>query len=282
MRWFLTSARLLVLAVYLVITFLILMVFIPPAMLVMDGAPPDDLISVGEPESEMIGDIVHMSVPLTITNPTYYDIEDLTLSFEIRDGSGEYITGSSTEPVNVIAGEENELDIEMSLDLSDIDITELDEIVFEGTILEITVGLHAGYMLGLVWLDVTVPFEQEMDPLVNDYGADAEGATLDQENRTFDIPYYIDTNDMLDGHDALVGMRLSNSTGIMGSGDASMELGGYHEGECALMLSNESIESLMTTEQDLTLEMDVSIEGASVTLIQHYHWAPPSDGEGVP
>jgi hypothetical protein len=250
MRWNLLLVRLGILAINLVIVAILLLSFVPLALNGMDVSLPDE----DDVEWTFHDNVFLLSAPLEIYNGGYYDIEDLSLAFSVRDGGGDLIADSTSTPVDLIAGEENTVNLILALDLDEVDEEFVDEMIFENTTLDMRLDISAKYMMSLMDINVHASHEFEMPALVEDYGVRTEEISYSDGNLS--IPYWISTSDMVSGTEFGLNLTVSAEEEIATASDV-IELNGHQEGVFLIPISEEDIQDLMDDgEVTITLELD--------------------------
>ncbi len=263
MRWGLLGVRLSIITVYLVIAAIIAMSILPLATGKLHVSVPEG----GGDQTVVDGNKVILTVPVDITNDGYFDIQDLTIRFKIADGS-KIITEQTSVPVDVVAGRTNHLNISVALDLNDIDEEHLKNLVFNATVLNLEVGVEAGYSLGLVKASINTQQEMNWEPMVSNLDINTNSISWVDNGTNVDvmIPYHFDASDFVRGKTAVVQAQISNSTAVLGTASESITVSSTNDGQLKFVVPMETFLWLQAHPETLTLGADISLMGATMHL----------------
>ena len=263
MRWGLIGVRLSIVAVYLVIAAIIVMSFMPLANGKLEVSIPDE--GTGEPTVD--GNRVIMTVPVDITNGGYFDIQGLTVKFKIADGTT-VLTEQSSVPVDIIAGHTDRVNLSIVVDLDDLEEEALRGLVFNATVLDLEVGVEAGYSLGLVKASISSEQEMEWEPMVSNADIDVDNIQWVDNGTNVDllVPYHFDASDFIRGKALGFQAQISNSTTILGTASESVTIGDSNDGQLRFVIPQETFLSLQSDSQTLVLSVDLSLMGATMHM----------------
>ncbi len=263
MRWGLLGVRLSIVAVHLVIAAIIVMSLLPLATGMLEVSFPDE--GTGEPTVD--GNRVILTVPVDITNGGYFDIQGLTVKFKIADGTT-VLTEQSSVPVDVLAGQKGRLDLSIVVDLDDLDDADLRSLVFNATVLDLEVGVEAGYSLGLVKASISADQEMTWEPMVSRADIDVTNIQWVSNGTNVDllIPYHFEASEIIHGKSMSVQARIANSTAVLGTASESMTIGGSNDGELRFVIPQETFLWLQAHPETLILGADLSLMGATMHM----------------
>ncbi|MBI0584228.1 MAG: hypothetical protein ISF22_08390 [Methanomassiliicoccus sp.] len=263
MRWSLLGVRLAIVAVNLAIVAIIVLSVLPLVNGQLTVDIPED---VGEPVME--GDIMTMSVPVEIYNGGYFDIKDLQLHLRVSEG-GRLLMEDFSEPVDVMAGKVNKLDLSLELDINDVPEEVFRTLAFNSTTLDLEVGIDAGYSLGLVKASVSTFQEMEWEPLVSDLALSTTGIQAVDNGTNVDIlvPLFFQTSEFARGKTVDIGAQLSNSTAVITTTSERVSIGNVQGPvlvELRFVMTQEAFLSLQANQEPLDLGVDLTLMGATV------------------
>jgi hypothetical protein len=263
MRWSLLGVRLSIITVYVVIAAIIVMSVLPLATGKLQVSVPEG----GDNEPVMDGSKVVMTIPVDIINDGYFDIQDLTVKFRIADGAN-VLTEYSSVPVDVVAGRVNHLNLSVVMDLDYIDESDLKDLVFNATTLDLEVGVEAGYSLGLVKAAISTEQEIEWEPLVSDVQIDTGNVNWETNGTSMDVlvPYSFKASDFAQGKTVGMYAEISNSTAVMGTASESFTISSYNEGQLRFTVPMETFLWLQSHPETLGLGVDLSLMGATMHM----------------
>jgi hypothetical protein len=272
MKWGLLGVRLGILGITIVIIVIIIMSIVPLAMGGMDVDIPE-----GEGSWTAHDNVISMSQPIRIYNGGFYDFEDFTVHFYLEDSLGNVITDYRNNPVDIEAGERTTVNINLLIDLDDMGEEGMKNLVFNGTTFNMMVEMNTGYMMKLIWLNVNVTEEMEWEALINDYGINEWGIQyyMIGSQMQIEVPYFIETSEMLDGQEAGVDCVLRNATSVMGNASDQVTFHGYTEGTLSFLLSEEASQRLLHNEEELIFDFQIEVEEVTGNQEYEYHWYPP-------
>lgn len=263
MRWGLLGVRLSIVAVYLVIAAIIVMSIMPLATGKLAVSIPDE--GAGEPAVD--GNRVIMTVPVDITNGGYFDIQGLTVKFKIADGDT-VITEQSSVPVDIIAGQKDRVNLSIVVDLDDLNDEDLRSLVFNATVLDLEVGVEAGYSLGLVKASINTEQEMEWEPMVSNADVDVNNIQWVSNGTNVDVlvPYHFEASDFIRGKTMNIQAQIANSTAVLGTASETVTIGDSNDGQLRFVIPQESFLWLQSHPQTLVLGADLSLMGATMHM----------------
>lgn len=264
MRWGLLGIRLSIVAVYLVIAVMIVMSILPLASGKIQVSVPEE----GE-EPTIDGSRIAMTIPVDITNDGYFDIQDLTVKLRIADGA-KVLTEQSSAPVDVIAGRTNHLNLSLVLDLDAVEEDDLKDLVFNATILDLSVGVEAGYSLGLVKAAIDTTQMIEWKPMVTNLRIEADDVLWESNGTNVDvlIPYHFEASDFVQGRTVSIQAQLANSTAVVGTASESFTVGPVNDGQLRFVMPQSTYLSLQSQPETLVLGADITLMGATAHIEQ--------------
>jgi len=274
MKWGLLGVRLGIVAVNILIVIIILLSFLP----LMQNGLRIDMPDTGMGEPTFEDGVLSISAPVEVYNGGFYDIQDLSVSFQLKDNLGVPILDEQSTPVSIPAGRTTTVNIELSIDLEELSSAMLERMVFQSTDLDIVFGMEAYYTMGLVRFEAFGEQEIQNGPLISGYGINGDCIDYVINNETYDIivPYHFNAAQMIQGQTIeLVGSITNSSSDIIGSGTQTITISSYNDGELRFTLTEEAAEYLRTNDDTLTVEVVISFYGAESASSYDYLWDAP-------
>lgn len=274
MRWALLSVRIGILVVSIITTMLLLLAVIPLASGGLDIKIAEDNTSGWDYDNSTHS--VSFSAPVQIYNGGFYDINDFTVGIKLADPNGTVITESDSTPKDIPAGRTTNVDVELLFDLNDIQPSLMKELAFNHTKLNIVLSISTYYMENLVNIRVGANQTMDWSPLIDNLNVDMQGLQLQQNGTAYDIivPYSFDAGEIITGQQVSVRTTLRDPSGMMGTGSKTILIAGQNDGSMRMSISQAAAQRLITSEDNLTLQMAVEYQGAEIQQTYTRHWEP--------
>ena len=221
-----------------------------------------DLPSPNDIDWEYGGGIVSVTAPFSIQNGGFFDIQDLTIEYEVTNYTLTSIAGDSHELGTVAAGTVYTGALEFTFDILELYNRGIDWMVFNDDLLNFRIEVSCGYTMGLVKFDaeyrVSVPWDaliQDMD--VDDYRL--SGTELE-------VDYHVTTSSILSGTATLRATLYGNGT-VIDEQTSTIALGHRSEGTLVFDISGLDLPEYIVLEAqiaDFLIEVTVPISGEGV------------------
>lgn len=269
MRWSLWAVRSAIIAVDLIIVAIIVLSILPLATGDLSVSIPDNQ----DNEPTMEGDRITMSLPIDVSNYGYFSIDDLTLMLRVSNGDL-VITDQRSQPVDIPSGGTTRVNLALTMDLGSISDEALKDMVFNRTVLMMSLGVEAGYSLSLVKASVNVQESMEWDPLISDFNLDVYNVQTIANGSNYNVlvPYSFSASELINGRTLNIHSQLVNSTGVMGTTDNTVVMEQHNAGQITFVISQEAAMWYMGHPEDLRLLVDLDFEGATMHQEAVIHW----------
>ena len=269
MRWSLWAVRSAIIAVDLIIAAIIVLSILPLATGDLSVSIPDNQ----DNEPTMEGDRITMSLPIDVSNYGYFSIDDLTLMLRVSNGDL-VITDQRSQPVDIPSGGTTRVNLALTMDLGSISDEALKDMVFNRTVLMMSLGVEAGYSLSLVKASVNVQESMEWDPLISDFNLDVYNVQTIANGSNYNVlvPYSFSASELINGRTLNIHSQLVNSTGVMGTTDNTVVMEQHNAGQITFVISQEAAMWYMGHPEDLRLLVDLDFEGATMHQEAVIHW----------
>jgi len=193
----LVATRLGILAFKLMVAVIVVLSVLP----LLTGGIGLDMDGGDEGEMTLEDGVIRAEMPMTIRNDGFFDINDLTVSFTFMNEDGDVLAESEGHPMDIPAGEETEVSVEIALDLYDLDREVRSDLIFNGTEMKFDAKISAKYTLDMVQLSVKAGSDMGWGPFVRDLQVEEWNAQPQEEgdDRYVVVPFSFRAEDVLDG-----------------------------------------------------------------------------------
>ncbi len=247
----------------------------PPVSGKVDVDVPDE----NDIDWSLEGEKLLIETSLWINNTGYYSLNDISIDLEM-EGYNQTFFKRSKNVEDVKSGEHKEIPISIEKKMTDVSGT-LDDLIFNRTELVIESKMKASYPLSLVVFDLDyediIDWEGFVKEINYDYG-EAEVRPQNGGSRAeLILPFEVSTYHRLEGT-AEVQVSMYNSTDhLYSSYSFDVSLGGYHYGELIFEINEKESESLITRNQLLSFDAQVSFSETDHDFHyqESYHWGAP-------
>jgi hypothetical protein len=190
-----------------------------------------DLPSPNEVSWEYEDGIVTVSAPYSVDNGGFYDVDDLVISYEVRNYTDSRINSGVIDIGSLPAGHVTSDDIVFTFPLLEMYESGVGWMVFNDDFLDFAVDVSCYYTMKLVHFyaeyRVSVPWEALIQEAAVDDVRSEGGQLL--------IDYHLATSSILDGA-ATIDVYLYNGSALLAHEADSVGLGGSHSGTLAFDL----------------------------------------------
>lgn len=193
----LVATRLGIVAFKLMVAVIVVLSIVP----LLTGGIGLDLESENEAGMTLEGGVIRVEMPITVRNDGFFDINDLTVSFTFMNEEGDVLAVSEGEPMDIPAGKETEVAIELALDLYDLTRQVRSDLIFNGTEMKFDAEISAKYTLDMVQLSVEAASDMGWGPFISDLQVEEWNAQPLEEggDRFVLVPFSLRADDALNG-----------------------------------------------------------------------------------
>lgn len=234
-------------------------------------------LDTGEESNWSLEDgVVSMSTPLAVENNGFFDINDVTVDFVLRDQNGEVLVRSGSDGTDIPAGGRTELDLDIELDLTDIARDDLANMVFNGSQLQFEVGISAKYSWDLVRGSVTASSDMEWEPMVQYMDLMMEQAmpVYDGTGYYMFIPYSFMISDMISGQPLLVRVTFEDALGNVGEYETVVQTNQFQYETAMVPISMETYDRLVSNPEHIAASLTLGLLDVSKTINESWGWTP--------
>jgi len=249
----LLATRVGILAVKLSVAVLVALSILPLLM----GGIGIDLEDEEEGDWALDGSTIRLEAPLMVSNDGFFDITDLLVGFTFKDRDGNVLAVSEMDPVDIPAGRETAVPIEIALDLYDLDRQMRSDLIFNGTDVAFDLSVRVRYTWDLVGMSVDGGSEMGWDALLGDLQVRSDMAYLGG-NHTVVVPFTLYANDMVRGRQASALTECWVSQEYYANVTQTVNLSDNIWEEAVVSLSSEAYDRVMTGEEQLTVRVTLS------------------------
>ncbi len=268
MRWGLLGVRLLMLSLNIAIVIIILFSLLPLVQGDISVEIPDS--GAGPTFSDGVLTIFQ---PVQIQNGGYYDIQDFSASLLMTD-NGTLIAEQQTIPEDIPAGQTKMVNVEFNINVDDLSEEARSRLIFNSTNLDINIGVHVAYTLGLVKLDLRGNQTMLNEPILSSISLDVNNVSLVPSGTSIavSIPYSFAAASFVQGLPLSVHASVANDTASLGNGSQDIVVSENNNGQMIVTLDGEAAAWLRTHSEDLTFTLSFEFFGAMLTNNYHYSW----------
>ena len=286
MRWGLFTTKLVIVLFNLGIVVILILSVLP---LVQGGLN----IEMPQNDSQWTynDNILSMQTPIQIYNGGFFDIQNFTLGFELRNnGSSEVLVSSQTAPVDIVHGRWTNIPLAFDIDLENMNRTTERELVFNDTSFNLSVSVQAQYTDRMITLGLNGYNVMNWTALIYDLNVDTSELNVESagSNYTISVPYHFSASNILSGAHVDLGVRLRDPTMVMGNSSKEMTIQENNDGTFNMSVNETVAHYLMSHTDKLYVDYNVSFDGATFGQtsslewgpfhLEHQHWEPiPSE-----
>lgn len=231
---------------------------------------------VGTPYIEMEGTNVTVKIPVTLKNYGYYDIEDISIAYDIENSSAHLLS------LKEVVGDVNKDSIETIAIPIRVDLKKLYEMehpnfyhFFNNDTFYLNLTLSLKYMMGLVTFKVNFNQDVEWRPPIEEAEVyHIEEYSMDSDGIHFYLPYMIKTADYLNGMANASGV-VKGDNGLVGNFDTNFTLGTTYYGNISSLIYYDAAGDLITHSQWLYFIGNVTFLGLKIPINHTQYWGAP-------
>ena len=202
-----------------------------------------DLPSPSDVTWEYSSGEVTVTAPFAIDNGGFYDVDDLTLSYEVTNFSGALISEDVIDIGTVKAGAVTSSELTFVMDLQQMYDDGISWMVFNDDLLDFVVDVSCYYTAKLVHFDARYSVSIPWDALVQDVSVDDYLYDIDTGRVLVD--YHISTSSILSGSTALDVSMYDDGT-LVSQSTETVQLGRVYSGTVALDVPLGSVPDTVT------------------------------------
>jgi len=198
-----------------------------------------DLPSANEVQWTYSDGVVHVTAPFSINNGGFWDIEDLTVRYEVTNYSQESIV-DQTIPIGTIGvGDYVSSYLDFEFDLLELYSRGVTWMVFNDDMLNFYIEVSCGYTMKMVKFGADYQVSVPWDALVQSYGildyTYTSTGTLPTDPVSVSIEYWLTTSDMLSSLPAAqVDLAFRGNSTTLAQTQTTVQLGGNHSGTISM------------------------------------------------
>lgn len=182
--------------------------------------------------------VVHVTAPFSIDNGGFWDIDELTVRYEVTNYSHEIIADDTVVIGTIKAGQLVSSQLDFEFDLLELYNQGITQMVFNDDMLNFFLEVTCGYTMKMVKFDATYRVSVPWEALIQDYGLRDDPQFSLGPPITLTVNYSLTTSDLLSAMPpAQVTVSYFADSSLMGQGSTQIQLGGASEGTVAMSLT---------------------------------------------
>jgi hypothetical protein len=226
--------------------------------------------------------IVHVEAPYTIDNGWIYDIDDLSISYTVTNGSRSELAGQTIEVGSIPAGSVNSSELDFQFNLLEQYASGIDWMIFHDDMLYFHLEVSCWYTMKLIQFDATYEVSVPWDALIQGYGISGYSYSTGPPF-SVSVSYWLNTSDLLRNLPPVpITVSYYGDDTLMGSTQTTVQLGGHFDGTISTNLT-----PILAVNNSVVL--DVQLAGFNITerrtipaLVQGYGISDYSYSVGPP
>ncbi|MCU0853007.1 MAG: hypothetical protein MUC90_07150 [Thermoplasmata archaeon] len=174
--------------------------------------------------------ILHVTAPFSIDNGGFYDVDNLTIVYNVTNLENERISdGIHTVPTVVAGGSINSV-LDFTFDLLEMYNSGMTDMVFNDDMLRFVIDVSCFYTMKLVAFEAIYHVDVPWEPLINDFGIDWEASNLPPDSAPYSIVFWLDTSSLMSAIPPadLTLTVIGTTSGPLATGTTTITLGGNH------------------------------------------------------
>jgi hypothetical protein len=257
MKWPLVATRLGIVAFKLMVAAIVVLSISP----LLTGGIGLDLDGGSDGGMTLEGSTIRIEIPMTVRNDGFFDINDLQVSFIFMNQEGEVLAESEGEQMDIPAGEETDVTIEIALDLFDLDQQVRSDLIFNGTEMMFDAKISAKYTLDMVQLSVEAGSDMRWGPFISDLQVEERNAQAVEEgdDRFVNVPFHFRADDVLNGLQTITVTEYRDESGYTSNATQSVHLSQQVNEIAKIPLSQEAYDRLINNTANATVRTTIYI-----------------------
>jgi len=239
-----------------------------------------DLPSASEVQWTYDNGVVHVTAPFSISNGGFWDIDELTVRYEVTNYSRDPIVSDVIQIGTIKVGDLVSSYLDFEFDLLELYNQGATWMIFNDDMLNFFVEVSCGYTMKMVKFDATYQVSVPWDALVQSYGvldyAYARIGSLPTDPISVSIQYWLSTSDLLSSLPAAqVSLMFRGNSTTLSQTQTTIQLGGNHSGAV-------SMNFVPLLDLNATYSIELSVEFAGFPpMVRTYTVPSPSSVLGA-
>jgi len=239
-----------------------------------------DLPSASEVQWTYDNGVVHVTAPFSISNGGFWDIDELTVRYEVTNYSHDPIVSDVIQIGTIKVGDLVSSYLDFEFDLLELYDQGATWMIFNDDMLNFFVEVSCGYTMRMVKFDATYQVSVPWDALVQSYGVldytYARTGSLPTDPISVSIQYWLSTSDLLSSLPAAqVSLVFRGNSTTLSQTQTTIQLGGNHSGAI-------SMNFVPLLDLNATCSIELSVEFAGFPpMVKTYTVPSPSSVLGA-
>jgi hypothetical protein len=190
-----------------------------------------DLPSANDVEWGFSDGVVHITAPYTIDNGWIYDVDDLTITYSVTNGTHSELAGDIITIGSIPAGEVNSSVLDFEFDLLAQYGAGIEWMVFHEDMLFFHLEVSCLYTMKMIQFDATYQVSVPWDALIQGYGLSDDYSYSVGPPVSVNVSYWLNTSRLLRGLPAAdVTVSYFGDDTLMGQTTTTIQLGDAYTG----------------------------------------------------
>jgi hypothetical protein len=239
-----------------------------------------DLPSASEVQWTYDNGVVHVTAPFSISNGGFWDIDELTVRYEVTNYSHDSIVSDVIQIGTIKVGNLVSSYLDFEFDLLELYNQGATWMIFNDDMLNFFVEVSCGYTMKMVKFDATYQVSVPWDALVQSYGVldytYERTGSLPTDPISVSIQYWLSTSDLLSSLPAAqVSLMFRGNSTTLSQTQTTIQLGGNHSGAV-------SMNFVPLLDLNATYSIELSVEFAGFPpMVRTYTVPSPSSVLGA-
>jgi len=174
--------------------------------------------------------VVHIIAPYTIDNGWIYDVDDLTITYSVTNGTHSELAGDVLTIGSIPAGDVRSDELDFEFDLLEQYGAGIDWMVFHEDMLFFHLEVSCWYTMKMIQFDATYQASVPWDALVQGYGISDYSYSVGPPVSVY-VGYWLNTSSLLRGLPAAdVTVSYFGDDTLLGQAQTTIQLGGPNVG----------------------------------------------------
>ena len=239
-----------------------------------------DLPSASEVQWTYDNGVVHVTAPFSISNGGFWDIDELTVRYEVTNYSHDPIVSDVIQIGTIKVGDLVSSYLDFEFDLLELYNQGATWMIFNDDMLNFFVEVSCGYTMRMVKFDATYQVSVPWDALVQSYGVldytYARTGSLPTDPISVSIQYWLSTSDLLSSLPAAqVSLVFRGNSTTLSQTQTTIQLGGNHSGAISM-----NFVPLLDLNATYSIELSVAFAGFP-PMVKTYTVPSPSSVLGA-
>lgn len=183
--------------------------------------------------------VIHVVAPFSIDNGWIYDVDDLTVTYSVTNGSQAELAGQTIVVGDIPAGRIMASQLDFEFNLLEQYNSGIDWMIYHEDMLYFFIEVTCWYTMKLIQFDATYQVSVPWEALIKDFDVDIGNISRSiGPPPTASVPYSLDTSRILSGLSADVTVTVFNGSTAIGTAQTSIGLGGPQTGAVTVGLTS--------------------------------------------